>query len=138
MTPAASGPALDPTLRLRIRQPGVAWKRLLDDMVLLDVDRSVYHGLNRTGALVWERLSSGATTAELVEHVVAAYPDSREEAARDVPVFVQALLRAGLVEVVDATEVVDAAEVVGDGEVTRDGNVGDGDAGPSAEHGGVR
>jgi hypothetical protein len=92
-------PLTDRTLRLRIREPRVAWRRVVDDMVLLDVDESVYHGLNRTGALVWEGLAEHGTVGELIDRVARTYPDGADASARDVPAFLRALLDAGLIEI---------------------------------------
>ena len=89
----------DRQLRLRIKEPRVAWQRVVDDMVLLDLEQSVYHGLNRTGALVWEGLAAHNTVGELVDRVAIAYPDSAEVAALDVSAFLEALFSAGLIEV---------------------------------------
>jgi len=103
-------PLTDRRLRLKIREPGVAWRRVVDDMVLLDVERSVYHGLNQTGALVWKGLAEQSTVGELVDPVDRAYPDHAGVAARDVPAFLGALLHSGLVEIQadDATRSEDA------------------------------
>lgn len=92
-------PVTDRRLRLKVREPGVAWRKVVDDMVLLDVERSVYHGLNPTGALVWEGLAEQSTVGELIDRVAQAYPEGADAAASDVPAFLGALLRAGLVEV---------------------------------------
>jgi hypothetical protein len=95
----SGAPLTDRRLRLKIREPGVAWRKVVDDMVLLDVEHSVYHGLNQTGALVWEGLAEHSSVGDLIDRVAQAYPDDADVAAHDVPAFLGALLHAGLVEI---------------------------------------
>lgn len=92
-------PLTDRQLRLRIKEPRVAWQRVVDDMVILDVEQSVYHGLNRTGALVWEGPAELNTVGELIDRVAVAFPDGADVAALDVSAFLEALFSAGLIEV---------------------------------------
>ncbi|MGH9172106.1 MAG: PqqD family protein [Acidimicrobiales bacterium] len=84
--------------RWRIREDAVVWRRVVEDMVLLDVDRSVYHSLNPTGTLLWQGIADHLTEGELVDLLVAEFPEASEEAARDVPGFLEALSAAGLIE----------------------------------------
>ncbi|HEV8065716.1 MAG TPA: PqqD family protein [Acidimicrobiales bacterium] len=87
----------EPGLRFQIREDDVAWRRVVDDMVLLDVEHSVYHGLNRTGAIIWEGIAGGHSVAELIELVAEEFPDAAEQASSDVPRFLRALVDAGLI-----------------------------------------
>jgi Coenzyme PQQ synthesis protein D (PqqD) len=87
----------DPRLRLRLRDPGVAWRRVVDDIVVLDVDRSHYHAINPSGALIWEQLAEGATVGALSERLVGAHPDAVEQIQADLPAFLAVLGEAGLI-----------------------------------------
>jgi hypothetical protein len=87
----------DPDRRFSIHEDDVAWRRVVDDMVLLDVEHSVYHGLNRTGAIIWEGVAGGRSVNELIGLVVEEFPDAAEQASTDVPRFLRALLDAGLI-----------------------------------------
>ena len=52
----------------------------------LDVNMMIV--LNETGKLLWERLSDGATSEELVAALLEKYSVPKETALRDVQVFI--------------------------------------------------
>lgn len=54
--------------------------------------------LNETGKLLWERLSSGATQAELVAALLAEYSVDEETAHRDVQAYIDRMRKRGLFE----------------------------------------
>ena len=83
---------------LRIREDGVAWRRVGDDVVVLDIERTAYLGVNRTGAAIWMAMSSGATEQELISIVMKRFRVDRDRATRDVEAFVGDLLARGLAE----------------------------------------
>ncbi len=61
---------------------------------MLDVNTMIV--LNETGKLLWERLTEGATPAELVAALLAEYSVPEETACSDVQVFVDRLQKNGL------------------------------------------
>lgn len=83
---------------LRIREARVAWRKVGDDVVILDIERTTYLGVNRTGSAIWLALSSGATREDLVSLVMERFRVDRERATQDVTAFVDDLLAQGLVE----------------------------------------
>ena len=58
---------------MRIRQTGLTWNVTGDDVVVLDLDGSVYLKLNGSGRVLWERLASTSTEEELVSTLVDTY-----------------------------------------------------------------
>jgi hypothetical protein len=95
---------LEPPARnrsVRARRQDLAWRRAGDEGVVLDVANSTYRALNTTGALLWEQLadwvSPEALTAVLVDH----YGITSEAASRDVVLFLDDCVQAGLLETVD-------------------------------------
>ena len=81
--------------RLRVGGPGVAWRETADEIVVLDLERSVYFGLNGTGASLWRRLTSAATRADLIQHL-RSQGAAEARATQDVDDFVAQLDRYGL------------------------------------------
>lgn len=89
---------------LRIRPQQTARREFGDESVVLDLQASVYFGLNRSAGVLWQRLLSGATRGELVESLAAdgLSRGSVDQIGRDVDDFLVALRREGLVHDVDA------------------------------------
>lgn len=85
--------------RFRLRQTGLTWRAIDDEVVILDVEKSTYLSVNRAGATLWKTLaSSSATRDELAASLRDAFDLSAETSREDVDAFVDTLLEAGLVE----------------------------------------
>lgn len=76
----------------------LAWHRLGDDTVVLDLRTSSHFRLNGTGAFLWELLTREATRQELVEELAAHYRIGRERAASDIDEFLASVRAKGLFE----------------------------------------
>jgi hypothetical protein len=83
---------------LRLRDPGVEWRILENETVVLDLDGSQYFAINRTGTLLWPLLAQGTTRTQLVETLTKTCAVEAPEAARDVDAFCSRLDDAGLLE----------------------------------------
>lgn len=88
--------ALDQTLRLR--EDAVTWRLVGEEVVALDVDRSIYLGVNSSGAVVWTALAKGATRQELVALLLQEFEVGSEEATRDVDALLAEIAERGLLE----------------------------------------
>ncbi len=90
---------IEPATRLR-KSPNVVFRRLSVDesAVLLRLDTAAYHGLNATGAAIWERITDGITLAELVAVAREAFEDPGADLEADVTGFVTDLIERGLLE----------------------------------------
>ena len=83
--------------------PGVAWRETGGEIVVLDVERSVYYGLNASAAELWKRLATGADRAELTATLmtdarVTDPPVTEQRAGSDVDEFLAELRRYGLLQ----------------------------------------
>ena len=78
---------------VRLRDGGLEWRAVEGEVVVLDLEGSVYLALNHTGAALWEALaaSGGATHDELTHCLVDRYGVSREAAEADVGRFLSSL-----------------------------------------------
>ena len=85
----------DEAEQLHVGGPGVAWRETAGEIVVLDLEGSVYFGLNGTGASLWRRLTSTASRADLVEELRSLGADA-DQAAHDVDDFLAELARHGL------------------------------------------
>lgn len=87
--------------RVRTLRDGAAtWHDVDGEVVLLDIGRSEYLGLNRSASTLWLALAGGATRGRLIDDLRAAYGLDRDRAAGDVDAFLavceqRAFLAAG-------------------------------------------
>ena len=84
--------------RLRIRPGAVEWRRLEEEIVAVDARQSVYMAVNRSGSVLWPALLEGATREALIDRLVDTYGLERDDAERDIDLFVQALDDQDLLE----------------------------------------
>ena len=83
----------DDSLTYRVDDHRTAWREVDGEGVVLDLDTSVYFGLNRSAGILWPRLIQGATLCELTELLLGSLPPSptRSQAEQDVSHFLDAL-----------------------------------------------
>ena len=83
---------------VRIRPGDLAWRQAGDEVVVLDLAASVFHGLNPSGALLWQRLTDWTTAGEMAGILVGSYGLSAALAAEDVARFLEECIGSGLVD----------------------------------------
>lgn len=83
-------------MEMELRQAGLSWHVAGDDVVILDLEGSVYLKLNGSARLLWERLAAGCSDTELREVLIETYGIGAEQAASDVSEFLSDLDRRGL------------------------------------------
>jgi len=84
--------------RLKLRTEVVEWRRLEDEIVVLDLASSVYLSIRGVGAVLWEALAEGATQEELTALVVDGFEVDPETAGADVAAYLADLRSRSLVE----------------------------------------
>ncbi len=65
------------------------------EIILLHPTRNVIIHSNQAGALIWSLCDGKRSVGEIVEILGAAYPESQDEIALDVPQAIQELLIRG-------------------------------------------
>ena len=81
-----------------LRTTGLTWEVLDDEIVVLDLDGSMYFRVNGSGRVLWDLLQEPRTHDELTEALVAAYGIAAEQAAEDAARFIGELQERGLIE----------------------------------------
>jgi len=81
-----------------LRSESLEWREVEGEVVALDLRTQMYLAVNRTGAVIWPALDSGADRSELVERVVQRFDVSPEQAAADVDAFLADLESRDLLE----------------------------------------
>jgi hypothetical protein len=72
-----------------IKGDGVSWREVDGEIVVLEIGRASYIQLNRSAALLWRSLSSGATAASLADDLVTAFGVDIQTANADVAEFLK-------------------------------------------------
>jgi len=71
--------------------------------VLLHLDSTAYHGVNRIGVLIWSLIDEGTTLSVLTDDVRSRVMDPPPEIAKDVEEFVRDLSSRELIVVEDTS-----------------------------------
>lgn len=83
---------------MQLRSTGLTWQIVGDDVVVLDLEGSVYLKLEGSGRALWEALTEPRTEADLVEVLTGRYAIEPDRAARDVASFLDQLRRRDLLD----------------------------------------
>src|ERR1700760_3329966 len=84
---------------LRVRVPAyVVYREFPEQSVVLNLERGHYHGLNRSGSVMFALLANGETLAAVAQAVSERYRLSPAQAERDVSRLCDSLLERGLLE----------------------------------------
>ncbi len=70
-----------------------------EEVAILDLDRSLYFGLEGAGVRIWEALDQPRSVAELCDSVLETFDVSRTECEVDVLQLVSNLQDEGLIEI---------------------------------------
>ena len=83
---------------LKLRADNLEWREVEGEVIVLDLEGSVYMSLNGSGAVCWRALADGATRDQVVERVTESFDVDGERAERDVDAFLAELTSRGLLE----------------------------------------
>ena len=84
--------------RYRLRDEGLSWRRIEDEVVAVDVPTSTYLSANDSGTVLWQALADGATHEELTALLVERFGIDTDAAATDVDDFLAQLREQGLLD----------------------------------------
>ena len=81
------------------RKHGVLTKQVAGEMVIIDIEHGIYHGLNSLGVYIWEQLDGQHTLGQIADELVEHYHDvGKAVIEADILLLVQDLLDNELVE----------------------------------------
>lgn len=83
---------------MRLRADALEWREVEGEIVALDLRRSVYLAVNRTGAALWPLLVDGASRNALTARLRKEFEIEDDEAIADVDRFLAELRKNDLVE----------------------------------------
>jgi hypothetical protein len=79
------------TDELKLRQDGLSWRQVGDEVIVLDLRSNAYLSINQTGIALWEMLVDGSTPATMAEHLMSEFGVEEARARLDVDSFVTML-----------------------------------------------
>lgn len=96
--PDVASPAIVDDTRIS-RSAALLVAAVNDEMVMMDVSRGHYYGLDRIGADIWSRLETPVSFAALVDGLAAEYDAERAQIAEDVRQLLTMMLRYQVVRI---------------------------------------
>jgi hypothetical protein len=76
--------------------PNVHARRFDDELIILDLNRGFYFGLNGVGAAIWEGLAQGKALSDVVRALADEYDATEAQLMEDAKTLVDQLVDAGL------------------------------------------
>ncbi len=76
--------------------PHVAWRRVEDESVLLNVDTSDYYSLDPVATEIWERIGKGQRAGKIAVSVAESYGMPKSKVSKDTQSFISSLLKEKL------------------------------------------
>jgi hypothetical protein len=87
---------IEPSLKL-LPSPNVHARRFDQELIVLDLEKGVYFGLNEVGAALWEGFVEGRSLREILDVLASQYEVSEPRLWADAERIIHELLQAGLV-----------------------------------------
>ncbi len=81
---------------MQLRSKDLTWHVVGDELVVLDLEGSVYLSINGSGRLLWERLAESSTVDDLIGCLVENFDVDGSTAEQDVASFLADLQSRGL------------------------------------------
>jgi len=80
----------------------IAWRRVEQESVILDLNTSDYYSLSETGALIWESLGAGHSVEHVKEIVCRQYDIEPSVLHKHMESLVEQLVQDGLLRALDS------------------------------------
>ncbi len=80
------------TQQIFVRKSDLTSAPMGEELVMMDVDKGKYLGLNPVAAIIWSKLDKPTTVAELVKLLCEEYDVDAVRCQQDVEAFIQQLL----------------------------------------------
>jgi hypothetical protein len=85
------------------KNPGLAWREIDDETVIISPNDSVMHELNDTGSFLWKNIDGKKSATELAELLVENYEVTPDIALSDTQALLEEMSSRKLVVTVPAT-----------------------------------
>jgi hypothetical protein len=82
-----------------VAKPGILWKQLGDDAVLLDTSNNCYHSVDEVGRFIWTLIQAPKTLDAINRDVIEHFDTTLAQCSRDVVTFLTELFENGLIRI---------------------------------------
>ncbi|OJX67153.1 PqqD family protein [Magnetospirillum sp. 64-120] len=89
-------PAFSPDSKLR-RTPNLLSTEVEGGLMMMNVDRGEYYGLNPVAQDIWNRLEQPVAAGLLIEQLVSGYDGDAQAITREATAFLEQLLECGII-----------------------------------------
>ena len=76
--------------------PHIAWRRVEEEAVLLNVDTSEYYSLGPVAAEIWDQLGKGNSVGEVIRSLSESYGEPQARVSKDTEKLLENLLQEKL------------------------------------------
>jgi len=83
---------------VKLNSDRVRWRASHEEVVVLDLARSEYMAINKTGSALWPLLVAGTTRAHLCETLIGTFGVSAQRAESDVTAFLGIFSERGMLD----------------------------------------
>ncbi len=78
----------------------IAWRKIDDDAILIDMDEEEVTHFNEVGAQIWIALDGETSVAGIIEQIQSLFEVEQEKAKNDVFAFLNTLLQREMVKII--------------------------------------
>jgi len=79
-------------------KPDIAYRKINDEIFVVDSKNSYLHKINSVGSFIFEKIKDGLDEKKIVKELVESYDVDFEVAFSDVKEFIEELIKKGIIE----------------------------------------
>lgn len=80
-----------------IQNPDIIGSQIDDEMVMMDVEKGAYFGLDAVASFIWQTLEKPHSTQDIVDKILKDFEVSQKQCEEDIAPFIKHLSKANLV-----------------------------------------
>ena len=84
-----------------VQNPDIIDSQIDDEVVMMDVEKGAYFGLNPVGSIIWEIMEKPHGLDDVITRLTREYEVTEKQCKADIKPFIESLLKADLLIEVD-------------------------------------
>lgn len=81
------------------RNKGIVANQVGDEVVMMDMEKGKYFGMNKTGSYIWQLLEQPATVGELCERLVTDFGIPTEQCTTELNSFIEQMRKENIIAI---------------------------------------